>query len=299
MGFANARATAVAVVCTFSVLVAGPGAAASASTAGGEGSSSASSLNIGTYNIRAGVTVEAFRGAVTALVPYADVIGLQEVNSKSKQAVLAEVPGWDFFRPPRFYGEQKPIMWNEAVFSEVSSRSVEIGPEADIGNEVPGKDGYIKPQYASVTRLLHRASGQPISIVNLHLVPGAVKAGRKWPGRTNLFRYYTRELAVALQVVTAEAAWGEVFVLGDYNAGWVADERNRKPRLPFMRFRGLGMRSMWETERPAARVGTHRDALIDQVFTDRPAARAGVLSHITFSDHVPAVATYELPALGS
>lgn len=248
---------------------------------------------VGSYNIRAGVSTEAFRAAVTEFVPRVQVAGLQEVSSKEKEAVLASLDGWDYFRADRYEGEQNPVIWNRAVFALESARTVRVADATYVANEVPGKSGHIKPQYVTVVRLRHLLTGQNVSVINLHLVPGAVKAGQRWPDRPRLFQLYVGELARVVELTKAERAWGQVFVLGDFNVGWVADERHRKRRLPFRKFKGMGMPSMWATERPGKR-GTHNDALIDQVYTSEAATDASVAFDIDESDHWPAIARYEL-----
>ena len=50
---------------------------------------------------------------------------------------------------------------------------------------------------------------------------------------------------------------------------------------------------MWATERPDG-IGTHNDALIDQVYTDKRALEASVERDVVGSDHFPAVADYSL-----
>lgn len=296
---AHVRQRLLGVGCVLVTLLVGTtGGPTAAATLREDPGGAAIPVFVGTYNIRAGVSLDAFRSALNETLPHVDVLGMQEINSKEKAAVMAAVPGWDYFRPPRFYGEQRPVMWNQSVFTEVSARVERIGEETNIGNEIPGKSGYIKPQYAVVVRLIHNVTGRRVSVVNLHLLPGAVKAGRPWPDRPKLFAYYAETLARAIEVVKAESAWGTTWALGDYNAGWVADERNRKPRLPFMRFRNIGMRSMWASERPELGIGTHRDALIDQVFSAGWAHRTQVLTNVTYSDHHPAVAVFDMASAG-
>jgi endonuclease/exonuclease/phosphatase (EEP) superfamily protein YafD len=100
-----------------------------------------------------------------------------------------------------------------------------------------------------------------------------------------------------IQKVENQRGYGKVFVTGDFNAGWVADEKHRHRHLPFRSFRSLHFKSMWAAERPRDGRGTHADALLDQVYARRAAASARVLFRLNdYSDHVPAVARYRLPA---
>lgn len=297
MSFSRTRLPAAVMACSLLLLTFGSWPASTAAPSpggapdGAEESAGSHAVRIGTYNIRAGVGLGDFRSAVLQLKPRVDVAGLQEVNSKEKAEVLESLSGWGTYRPARYYGEQNPVIWDEAELDLVSARSVRTAA-ACTGSEVRREKQ--RAHYATVVRLRHRDSGQNVVVVNSHLFPGAVKAGRRTPGRAELFRCYTSEVLNTRNLAAAESSWGQVFAMGDFNAGWVADEKWQRPRLPFRRFLAVDMESMWATERPASPVGTHNDALIDQVFSTERAASASVETDITYSDHLPGIAGYLL-----
>ena len=256
-------------------------------------------VRVGTYNILAGLTPAVFGSAVQALMARVDVAGLQEVNSMDKQRVLDSLgaSGWGHFRAARGRGEQNPVIWNQARFRLHSAQAIRVAGATNVGNEMGGKNGgIVKAHFVSVVRLVDSLTGQQISVVNGHLPPGAVKAGERWAGRPLLFERFVEELKAVVAVTRAERAWGQVFVMGDFNVGWVADDKRRKRPLPLRTFERVGMKSMWATERPAKQ-GTHNDALIDQVYSTGAATRASVEFDITYSDHRPAVAVYALTDL--
>lgn len=252
-----------------------------------------SAVRIGTYNIRAGVSTSEFRSAVTEFADRVDIVGLQEVNSKEKQGVMYSMSGWRHYRPKRHFGEQNPVMWRMSEFEMVYQYSAMTSATCYIGDELPGKGGVIRAHYATVVKLRHRTTNQRIVVINAHLVPGAVKGGVPVPGRERLFACYARELKNLRALSVAEGVSAQVFTMGDFNAGFVADQRNRKKRLPLVRFEAVNMESMWATERPLG-IGTHQDALIDQVFSTERAASASVVLDINYSDHRPAIGTYLL-----
>ena len=75
-------------------------------------------------------------------------------------------------------------------------------------------------------------------------------------------------------------------MIGDFNAGYRADAHVRLPKLPYRRLKRLHLNSMWQgTKYVRQRQGTHRDALIDQVWSKRKARRAKVLRWVEPSDH--------------
>ena len=258
----------------------------------------ASTMLIGTYNIRAGVSTGTFQDAVEALMPKVKVAGLQEVNSHAKEAVLQSLsPGWGYFRAPYKHGEQTPVIWDMSAFSFLSARSARIAKATYIGNELTGRDGHLPAYFATVVHLRQLASGQNISIVNIHLVPGAVYAGEPMPGRPRLFKLYLHEVARVAEITMVEEGFGPVYVLGDFNVGWHADMVHHRVGLPYRTFKSMAMRSMWATgaaSRPKT-LGTHSTSLIDQVYAATAATTASVKSGIRFSDHYPAVASYEVP----
>jgi endonuclease/exonuclease/phosphatase (EEP) superfamily protein YafD len=163
----------------------------------------------------------------------------------------------------------------------------------NLGGENPSAARHHGTSWATVVHLRHRATGQDIAIVNVHLLHGAVQAGRTWPHRPKTYRMYTEEVKRLAQVARTERQWGRVFVLGDFNVGYTADARWHRKALPYATFTRLGMRSMWAGRKPTSH-GTHRDALIDGVWATYGASRSKVAYGIRHSDHFPAIATYRL-----
>lgn len=282
--------TAVAVLTCLATLGAAPAPATPAPAAAEQ-----VGLKVGTYNIIANVSPAVFRSAVEDLLPLVDVAGLQEVNSHDKEDVLVSLAsqGWEYYRPELQDAVQNPVIWNRYRFDFLDARPVRLNPRMWVGKEVPGRHGYVKAMYASVVHLRDVQSGQKISIVNVHLLAGAVKAGKKVPGRPLNFAVYVKQVRNLSLLVREERAWGRVFAMGDLNVGFVADERVQRKRLPYMTFRRKSMPSMWATNHPENR-GTHSDALIDQVYSTTAAAKATVAFSLKYSDHYPAIADYQL-----
>lgn len=256
-------------------------------------------LSVGSYNIRAGVSTDTFRDAVQDLTSGAhgvDVAGLQETNSHKKEAVLASLAssGWSYYRGSP--GEQSPVIWNSDRFRFVSGRVARVARSLYIGNEMKGRAPRTAPMYVTVVRLLDRRTDTNISVINVHLLPGAVINGSPTPGRPRWFRAFRNSVVNLVSLAASERSFGTVFVLGDFNVGYAADKRVHRPRLPYARFLRKGMTSMWATERPSGSIGSHQKspALIDQVYSATRATSATVRHGVTYSDHYPVVATYQL-----
>jgi endonuclease/exonuclease/phosphatase family metal-dependent hydrolase len=283
-------------------------AAVPASGASSEGSGRAVTATVktrlATYNIAVNRSVDQVRRGVSAVLPNADIVALQEINSRDKAAVLARFSGWSVWRQDRNWAQtqfeggadQTPVMWRSSRFSLVSARAVRISSaeEETLNGEVPGYHEGI-PSWVSVVRLWDHATHQRISVIDVHLVPGPVTAGRPTPGRPRTYALFTHEVYRVAKLSRDESAWGRVFTLGDFNSGWLQDYNRGTADMPVRRFRSVGMVSMWATKHPAkGKPGTHSTSLIDQVFARQQASDTKILFNVKYSDHYPAVATYQL-----
>lgn len=256
------------------------------------------SLLIGTFNIRSAVSVAQFKSAIDEFKPYVEVAGLQEIGANDKNKYLQADRDWGYYRPPAL--QQNPVIWRRDLFDFVSAKGVKIADGRDLGHENgPRVKG---DSWATQVRLLDRTSGEQITVINVHLLHGAVKAGHKWPGRPRHYRLYTdqvRGLKEAVQAERADAtgsADDRIYVLGDFNVGYVADAKWHRKKLPFRKFKKLGMQSMWQDSRYVRKsFGTHNDALIDQIWNTQQPTSTKILRKIKESDHRPAYATYEMP----
>lgn len=250
-------------------------------------------LHIGTYNIRAGTSMATFRRGVAGLRRHVDVAGLQEIGLNAKRRYLGSLRFWGSYHAPKI--QQNPVIWDRRVFELLGARGPWLASPRRLGRELPGSSRQVKKSYASVVHLRHRASGRRLSVVNVHLVHGAVRAGRPWPGRPRTFRLFRAQVAGLVRVVRAERAWGRVFVVGDFNVGYAQDKREGLARLPYRQLTHLGLTSMWKGSRyVGARHGTHRNALLDQVWSRKRPRHRSIVRTLHASDHYPAVATYRL-----
>lgn len=249
-------------------------------------------VRMATFNVQFGRSLSDFQRGVTALLGRSDVIGLQEMGTRDKAAFLDTLvdAGWSHYyaRP-----SQEPVLWRTDRFTFVSGRLAQISAATYIGSEVRGMSSTQKARYVEVVRLLDKVTGRRVSIINVHLVQGAVRGGRPWVGRPRLWRLYKQGLVNLAGVTIAEKRWGHVFVMGDFNVGWVADYKHKLRRMPVRTFSALSMRSMWAASRPTNGLGTHNDALIDQVFSGIVPTSAAVQFDLGgLSDHRPAIATF-------
>lgn len=277
-------------------LVAGLGHAAPhavGATAAGEEDSGLVPMTIGTYNIRADRTLRQFKKGVDALKERVQVAGLQEIAEKEKNDYLQADEDWGYFRPEEL--RQNPVIWDASIFEFVDSP--DSGHRIAKGREVEGKEGgteFKESTFATVVRLDHLVTGSRVSVINVHLLSGASLVGRPWPGRPHRFEMLGDQVRGLVRLVRLEQeASDEVFVVGDFNVGFQADQKVKHRRLPFKRFRRLGYQSIWQGG-DLPRKGTYEHSYLDQIFAETAASRREVARDIKQSDHYPAIGTYLL-----
>jgi endonuclease/exonuclease/phosphatase family metal-dependent hydrolase len=250
-------------------------------------------VRIATFNVQVRRSVAEFEAGVLPLLDRSDIVGLQEMDTREKEAVLASLSdsGWAHYTVrPAF---QTPVLWRTDRFSFVSGRVAKISDATYIGGELPGEPSVQKARYVSVVRLRDRLTGHNVSIINAHMIQGAIRGGRPWVGRPRVWGLYKVGLLNLASITAAEQRWGRVFTLGDFNSGWVADHKHLLRRFPIRTFSRLSMRSMWAASRPTNGLGTHNDALIDQVFSNiRPSSARVQFDLSGHSDHRPAIVWY-------
>ncbi|MDF1605748.1 endonuclease/exonuclease/phosphatase family protein [Nocardioides sp. YIM 152315] len=260
-------------------------------------------VRVGTYNVISRATVDTFQKVVTQLKgaapgpsPYVDVLGLQEIGMNDKNKWLIADADWGYYRPPQL--QQNPVIWDRRQLDFVSGRGVKLSD----GHTIEGRNGggpeAKTPNWATVVRLFHRASGQQLSFINVHLLTGTVKGGKFVPGRPEAKKMYRRQLRKAISTARYEQRKSDqVYVLGDFNSGYEEDIREHKKQLPVRQFKKrLDFTSMWASS-PLLRkkYGTHSNALIDQIWNSSSPVATQILRNIKGSDHRPAVGTYQLP----
>jgi hypothetical protein len=267
----------------------------------------AAPVRIGSYNIRAGTSTGDFSAGVHAFAPYADIIGLQETNSKDKAMVLANLAssGWDFYRqfrtdvtkhPHQGGTEQQPVLWQSDRFVCTYAGPALMSDIFSLRGEKPAFDDTRK-YWFTVVHLVDRITGQKIAIVNVHLIPGVIMSGVPIKGIPRHWALYQKQLNHVVAMARQQQNWGRVFVLGDFNSGWLQDAAHRHKGLPIRTFHAIGFRSMWATENPGKGRGSHGKGLIDQVWSTGKATSAKVLFALNqYSDHKPVVARYHLAA---
>lgn len=301
--------TLICALALVPALLAGPSVSASADSAGSapaasSGSAQASDaargkkdglvpVDIGSYNIRADRTLRQFKKGVDALKERVHVAGLQEIAEKEKNDYLQLDENWGYYRPSEL--RQNPVIWDTRQFQYAGAPA--SGYRIARGRPIESKTGgeeYKDASFATVVRLDHLVTGVEISVVNVHLLSGASRVGRPWPGRPRRFDMLCDQVRGLIRLVRTEQERGNtVFVVGDFNVGFQADQKVRHKKLPFKRFRKVGFRSIWQGGE-LAKKGTYENAYLDQIWAVEPAEQREVARDIRQSDHYPAIGRYLL-----
>ncbi|MFL6134633.1 MAG: hypothetical protein ACJ72A_17645, partial [Nocardioidaceae bacterium] len=130
----HAVAVAVAAMLAPLATYAGPAPAADAAT-----TSATTTVRVATFNVQVRRSLDQFRAGVLPLLDRSDIVGLQEMDSREKEAWLTTLTdsGWQHFAVrPSF---QEAVLWRSDRFDFVSGRTVKVSDARWIYGELPGQ----------------------------------------------------------------------------------------------------------------------------------------------------------------
>ncbi|WP_028644737.1 endonuclease/exonuclease/phosphatase family protein [Nocardioides sp. URHA0020] len=286
---AAALATLVRVVLLASLTLGAPVAVHTPASAASGGSRD--QLRVGSFNIDRGRSLATWRRTVREFRSHVDVAGLQEVTSADKRRFLADSAGWGVYArsPGR---DENPVIWDRSELRLVGARSARIAH----------RHGGLPASYATVVRLVHRASGRQYAVLNVHLAWGGVAHGRRVPGRPGRYHYYVAQVRGLARAVEREQRRQGVTVLvvGDFNVDHRDDRRIRARNLPMARLHDVGLRSAWDIRRRLPRGGTSTvgAGYIDNIWSDERARRVRTVGRLSGGQHHPVIARYVVPTGG-
>src|SRR5262249_30258300 len=155
---------------------------------------------IGSYNIEINKPIDQFREAVDFIKSVSDVAGLQEAGGAPRRKYLDGDTSWRIYHPPSL--PQIPVIWNPRVYELVSAHRVKLWAPAQIGARHGGLMPW-KAGFAAVVRLRQISTGYVFSLINVHLVRGAVNEGRPRANAPRTYRVYKHQVA-ALKLAVAD-----------------------------------------------------------------------------------------------
>jgi hypothetical protein len=276
------------------------------SPAAGAAATTTQTLRIGSYNIQIRRPMDDFRAGVNFIMSVSDVAGLQEAGGGNRREFLDGNRSWRIYHAPHLL--QVPILWNPYRYELVNAHERKISNAARI--DTPTGTAPFKAQYVPVVRLRQLSTGYVFTVINVHLIHGAVNAGRPRKGSPHTYRVYRHQVKVLKRLVKVERSHGRpVYVTGDYNVGYAADRKVRNRKLPYRRLTSVKMKANWQGKKlnnygthidPSCPKGkTHCGAYIDQIWAPTTSATSTVYTDVVHSDHYPIMSTYPIPDLGS
>jgi hypothetical protein len=284
-----------------SSLLAVAGVAAPVPAAGDD--TTTDSLRVGSYNIEINQPMDQFTAAVDFIKSVSDVAGLQEAGGAQRRQYLDGDHSWRIYHAPDL--PQVPVIWNPRVYELVSAHQVKISDAATVEKAGRGLMQW-KAAYVPVVRLRQISTGYVFSLINVHLIRGAVNKGLPRKDAPRTYRVYRHQVKVVKRTVREERERGlPVYVTGDFNVGYVADRQERVRKLPYRRLTSVHQVANWKGK-SLNDYGTHIDtdcpkgkahcgAYIDQIWGPTVAATSTVFTSVVHSDHYPIMSSYPIP----
>lgn len=274
--------------------------------AGATGTAAPASFVLASYNIRHALSDEVATADVERLAATGvDVIALQEMGSRMRRdavrARLVDCATCEFraYMPNGSGPAEVPFLFRDSTFQLLGTGTQLVSEATYVGSDGAGPST-MAAKYLTYVRLLHRATGQELYVINNHAVPSvqASNGGPNYgnPERLQLFRQHMDGLS---DMVARFAATGAaVFTAGDFNVNYRRDSVVQDKMFPYYRMRQVGVSASYKFLGSPA-LGTQVDStrLIDQISSsDHPAIAAtqqAILSGYS-SDHRPVRVRYAI-----
>jgi endonuclease/exonuclease/phosphatase (EEP) superfamily protein YafD len=275
----------------------------------------ASTVRIASFNTAAmSSTRQGFNDVKSLLAAGTDIVALQEMSSWARREKVrtrlldCETCTWDGWIPvPAVQGGQ-PILWRSDKFTLLGRDWIEVAPETYVGPRGAGPST-MHAKYVVRVRLLDKATGRTIWILNNHFVPtvqssdGGRNDQRK---RIQLYAKHMAGLQAVMDKVANEEGGGLVFITGDFNVNYRKDKVKQDPIFPYAALGAMKFRSSYnKLGEPAT--GTHvlgngfDKRLIDYV-NYKPTRRVIAMSQRIVtgmnSDHRPLVVDFKVVGKG-
>ena len=257
-------------------------------------------LTVCTLNVLHRRRTEVIRADILKLIRIGvDVICLQEMNGHGR--ALRNLPHpWRTHRPALTKGKpggrrETPIVYNSAKLRLVHKGFRHVSDPQLVEKGAGGRNVAEK----TVTWILvrHRASRQPIAILNTHAVATIENKGHPNENHPRRLAVFAALMRVLTDMVTSRVRAGQiVLVCGDLNVNYRSDVEVRDERFPFRVFQEIGVHASYRWL-GMPKMGTRRTRLIDYVShsvdPDITPIRHVILRY-SGSDHRPYLVTFRL-----
>lgn len=176
-----------------------------------------------TLNVLHDLPADQARADMERAMTLGDEGGFQEMSDEEDRQTLIALcaaKDWGYYMPPEG-GLAIPIVWNRARFRLIDGHTTLVhGP-------VDGSPS----RYINVVRLRELATGKVFGFINTHTISNAsFDAQLSDPQKIPLLQKHFAMLRT--EILGLFASTENVFVSGDFNVNYLADQRRRNPGLP-------------------------------------------------------------------
>jgi endonuclease/exonuclease/phosphatase family metal-dependent hydrolase len=184
-----------------------------------------STFRVASFNIYEGVTAAQFQSELAEITSRADLIGLQEVQSRSAAIRdFAAANGFLAWIPGETWGAEVTVLARASMFDRIGQGTIFVCDTGGAGTPPP-------PRYITWAKYVHKPSGRKITHVNNHLNAHIDDNGSPY----NLPRTDDAEkhLRMIRDFVRNAQEDGQVVVTGDFNVDYADDKRVQYANFPY------------------------------------------------------------------
>lgn len=237
-------------------------AAATAARSASAAPANSSTFRVASFNIYNGLSDAQFKDELNAITDRADLVGLQEVQSRGDTIdQWAANHGWLAFTPAASGAREVTVLAKKSMFDRIDKGTVFV---CDTG----GPDVAPPARYITWATYVHTPSGRKITHLNNHLNSHIDDNGHPY----DLPRTADAEKHIRMirDLVLDKKADGQVVVTGDFNVDYEDDKRVQYAKFPYtvLENRQNGVPSLRSSYSRVGLTGlpTHGNRRIDYVY---------------------------------
>ena len=200
-------------------------AAAATATAAGAAPANSSTFRVASFNIYSGLTGAEFKDELVAITDRADIVGLQEVQSRGDTIdTWAANNGWYAWTPANAWAREVTVLAKKSMFDRIDKGTIFVCDSGPEGEPPP-------PRYITWAKYVHKPSGRKITHINNHLNAHIDDNGHPY----DLPRTADAEKHIRMikDLVLDKKDDGQVVVTGDFNVDYEDDKRVQYAKFPY------------------------------------------------------------------
>ena len=206
-------------------------------------------FDVVSWNYAHGKPVSNMVAGVKTLSDKTDVIGFQEFGPSNKRDALKNIVkncascNFGLYMPSISNGGNLPIVWKKNVFRLIGTGNMKVYDKQTVEDGAGGRN--VTAKHITWVKLQHRGTNKSLYVVNLHLIPSAIKNGRLSPDKPKRAALYKKHISALRSKVNNLRSNAPVIVIGDFNINYPADARVKHSALPYRQLGGVNIWSNW------------------------------------------------------